>query len=585
MQLGLGLGITRLRTPLNEIVAGLRVLSSYGSNAHLWLPGTGYLNGTSVGNYLDSAGSTAASVDNPVGLVLDNLQTFGPELAPGMIDFTSTAWTKGAGAVAPSATIINFPAVSAEVFQFNTGENSANKSYFIKFTASGNGTLSVGVTNTVDYAPRAQLTLTGTPQVFTISVTQNSTTVSSAAISFCRQAGDTCTQATITAVSWKQQLGIPASQPTTANKPKLVRGVTNLLTYSGGLTNSNWVKTYASVVTGVQDPLGGTTAQKIVEAATDGAHVITGAVTNGVGVFTGAAIVQAAGRPKVVVTMTDFTSGDAATLVDLSTGSTSAAPLTAGSWSGISASSVALGGGWYLVAVNGTRGAGSSMGLGIYPASAAGAASYVGDGASGINFYRGAIFNGTLTAQQILTCGGIPLTTTAPASSATGNFGWQGDGTSKYLQLAFAPGITNACTIVAGISASSLSTTQAIYGEGVGGVQLYFGTNGQLVFDKGGTGDLAQYPSVVVAGTPVVITARLSSGNAVIRKNGTQLQSAPTSITFSGSSVQLMATTTAFWLNGTLYPIVVLPVGVPDSDLLAIERMIGALTGPTGISF
>jgi len=49
------------------------ILRKYGTNAHVYLPGVGTISGITAGNYLDSAGTTAASVDNPVGLVVDPL--------------------------------------------------------------------------------------------------------------------------------------------------------------------------------------------------------------------------------------------------------------------------------------------------------------------------------------------------------------------------------------------------------------------------------------------------------------------------------------------------------------------------------
>lgn len=45
----------------------LAILARYGSAANLYLPGVGAINGIAAGNWLDSAGTTAATVDNPVG--------------------------------------------------------------------------------------------------------------------------------------------------------------------------------------------------------------------------------------------------------------------------------------------------------------------------------------------------------------------------------------------------------------------------------------------------------------------------------------------------------------------------------------
>jgi len=69
---------------LGLVHKAIGILRKYGTNAHVYLPGVGTISGITAGNYLDSAGTTTASVDNPVGLSLDALQamTLGAELAP-----------------------------------------------------------------------------------------------------------------------------------------------------------------------------------------------------------------------------------------------------------------------------------------------------------------------------------------------------------------------------------------------------------------------------------------------------------------------------------------------------------------------
>ena len=63
----------------------LAILARYGSAANLYLPGVGAINGIAAGNWLDSAGTTAATVDNQVGLVVGAGKAVGPEL----IDYSS----------------------------------------------------------------------------------------------------------------------------------------------------------------------------------------------------------------------------------------------------------------------------------------------------------------------------------------------------------------------------------------------------------------------------------------------------------------------------------------------------------------
>ena len=70
-----GLGISRLGKAgrLSLAARAIAILRRYGTNAHLYLPGVGVINGVTAGNYLDSAGTTAATVDGLVGLVTDSL--------------------------------------------------------------------------------------------------------------------------------------------------------------------------------------------------------------------------------------------------------------------------------------------------------------------------------------------------------------------------------------------------------------------------------------------------------------------------------------------------------------------------------
>ena len=73
------------------------ILRKYGTDAHVYLPGIGVINGLTAGNYLDSAGTTAATVDNPVGLVLDANGSVGSELVANGNFNSAAGWTLGAG--------------------------------------------------------------------------------------------------------------------------------------------------------------------------------------------------------------------------------------------------------------------------------------------------------------------------------------------------------------------------------------------------------------------------------------------------------------------------------------------------------
>ena len=69
--MGIGrLGLVAASQP-SLVSQALAILAKYGSAANLYLPGVGAINGITAGNWLDSAGTTAATVDNPVGLVVN----------------------------------------------------------------------------------------------------------------------------------------------------------------------------------------------------------------------------------------------------------------------------------------------------------------------------------------------------------------------------------------------------------------------------------------------------------------------------------------------------------------------------------
>lgn len=105
------------------------VLEKFGTDAHVWLPGIGYFNGLEAGNYIDSAGTQAGLVDNPVGLANDAVgaitATQGttankPILRRGAVNLLTnsvlaggTSGVIGSGAVAPTGWI--FPAATGKV--------------------------------------------------------------------------------------------------------------------------------------------------------------------------------------------------------------------------------------------------------------------------------------------------------------------------------------------------------------------------------------------------------------------------------------------------------------------------------------
>ncbi len=89
------------RGALSLAQQALAVLRKYGTDAHLWMPGVGYVNGVTASNWIDSAGTQAGAVDQPVGLVQPagysntNLLSFSEA-------FDNAAWIKTSTTVTPN---------------------------------------------------------------------------------------------------------------------------------------------------------------------------------------------------------------------------------------------------------------------------------------------------------------------------------------------------------------------------------------------------------------------------------------------------------------------------------------------------
>lgn len=206
--LGLGLSIpcaaVRGNVSLEAQVAA--ILRKYGTDAHLYLPGIGIINGLTAGNYLDSAGTTAATVGNPVGLVLDAAGSVGSELITQPIDFA----TWGTVGILSTVTANSFTNTSGSPAGKNIGTFVTTKTYLysLTYTKSDASTL-FGM-----YASGG-----GTP-LATSTAAEGTLTVRMAPGAngplYLRLAGNATV--TVTNVSVKEVTGIHAIQATSANK-------------------------------------------------------------------------------------------------------------------------------------------------------------------------------------------------------------------------------------------------------------------------------------------------------------------------------------------------------------------------------
>lgn len=69
MHIGISMGLTRLGRAGAALPSVLQILSTYGANAYMWIPGVGTVSGFDAKNWLNSNYTTALAVDQQVGSV------------------------------------------------------------------------------------------------------------------------------------------------------------------------------------------------------------------------------------------------------------------------------------------------------------------------------------------------------------------------------------------------------------------------------------------------------------------------------------------------------------------------------------
>lgn len=188
------------------------ILRKYGTDAHVYLPGIGVINGFTAGNYLDSVGTTAATVDNPVGLVLDANGSVGSELVTNGDFTTDTNWTKSGGA-----------SISGGKGRLD-GTGQPGNSLLGQLSVLTNGK-TYKVELTIDSITGTLLCWNNDGTVLTSFTTTGTKTfyfrhaIASGNFYFCIGAG--AHASVVDNVSIKEVTGIHAIQSTTANKPVL----------------------------------------------------------------------------------------------------------------------------------------------------------------------------------------------------------------------------------------------------------------------------------------------------------------------------------------------------------------------------
>lgn len=549
----------------------LSVLRKYGSDAHLYLPGVGVINGITAGNYLDSTGTTPTSVDGNVGLVLDGAGSVGAELLPSY-DMTSVSWS----AIGTPTSVVQ-----------NGFTNASGTTAGLVISAAF-----VGLVQGKTYKVSVPFTKSEASSVLSVRIASGidvaSSTALSGVITGITVAGTTGLQlryanngtVTFGAISVKEVTGIHASQATTGYQPKLRRGVVNLLTYSNDLSNVAWSKNAVSVA-----------ANKIVADTSTGYHstsrgYVVPAGTNQTLTF----LLSSAEYSKA--RLSDNSSGEWYCSVDLSTGAVSAS----GGARLVSADAVKLSDGNVLAAVAVTgNGVVKGHAVAGYPNSGATlgiyGAQYTGDGVSGIYLYSMGIIQGALTAQQILAAGGIPLTTTAPASSNVGAYYWEFDGAGDSLVLNSLPFTLSDdhCVVAAGRANDSADIRTFFTNSGTDITrvcQVYIanatGYPTVLWRDSANSANGFCVDTVNRVGQFIVISGRKVGNQLECAVNGAVKESKTVVLGASAPVAATIGANTAlggYYHKGDLGGVIVTKGTVTPADTLTLSRGLNALSG------
>ena len=540
----------RVRNILRKYQATALIPGSNGVAVHSFAPG----------NYIESTGQTLSPVDGDVGLVVDAAGTVGPELATSWATIPA-GWSVSSGVVSKTASTLH-PIIGS------AGTVVAGRTYRCELNITSQTVAGSGVSFRVGGAIGGFLSGVGPKSAILIAT-------SNGAIELIARGATGDWQGVISNITVRELPGNHATQPTTQYKPKVRRGLVNELLWSSDFTNAAWNKTGTTVagnklVSSVGDS---------IRRVSQNASLVSGQT------YTAAMIVEKAewnyayfNGPESAFTTRDDV------FLNLNTGVLEVNTNNHGSV-------LALGNGRYLLTYTRTATASISESF-RYGYSATANILSTGDGTSGIYLHSAALFAGTVTAEEILANGGIPVTTTAPASSAVGPQYWQFDGNDDRLTLSSVPFQTqDDFAAVFGVTTTLVdATTHRLFSiaGGVSAIEGYiqttsgFGRPAFLVRDDDGVGNaaLGQAGSELLNRTSV-LTFRKVGNVKTIRLEGSVVGS---NTTANGSSTNttatICATSTGYGVFGGGFAVGFLLKGTPsDAELLTLERFAAKLQG------
>jgi hypothetical protein len=196
------------------------------------------------------------------------------------------------------------------------------------------------------------------------------------------------------------------------------------------------------------------------------------------------------------------------------------------------------------------------------------------------------LFQGTLTAAQILSEGGIPATTSAAASNqSAGRYWWDTAGSKKLDSAPILSEIGDLAIICAGGSSAAGATYPYMLSLGRGAVcQIGSIVNAagtlQFRFKDDSSTTLTLSLDAAYTGSVIVMSARCSGDTIIARKNGVQTASGarpPGVCTPTVGNIGYDSGSGSSWA-GQIGPVIVIKGTISDSDLLTLERWVAANT-------
>lgn len=572
-----------------------RVLSKFGTDAHVWIPGIGYFNGLQASNFIDSAGTQAGLVDNPVGLVRNALNLNPNELiSNGTFTDSTAGWT----GVAPFGGTAVLSVVNGQLELANSTTQPARavqgittiigRQYSVSLIAkiSTAQSASIRITNdsqgaTPEIAAASTSNLSDT--VLTTTFTATATTTYVALI--CAYVSGPAPVAYFDNISVREVTGaITATQGTTANKPILRRGAVNIRPYSDAILVSNsYSVVNATLATATAaTPTGSPTASLLtlnVGANTgnsaDGFNFGAGTTLTNSTQYTQSLFVKPAGR-----TILRLRSNVSGAVFDFTLIGNGTAPTPSGDLQ--AASIVPFANGWYRVSwvfTSTTTVPGNRFDYWAIKTD-------VADGINGVYVAGAQLELGSTTSEYI-------PTTTAAASSSSGNYYWQFDGSNDSLALSSVPfQMADDHAVIAGARQSAGGSNKFLFSPAGQPAttrtiaSIYADTNGNWAVlwrdDAGTIGTAFASAGALPLGSIGVISGIKSGNNKKIRINGAQ--SGSTNTTAMGATTVSVGyigadQNSAQGFLGSIFPVIAIKGTVSDADLLILERWVGQMSG------